>query len=57
VTYMPTSSAAKAGGEAAKADVALVFVSTDATEGKDRDSLGLGPDQVRGLAEGRRGQW
>ena len=46
VTYTPTSPPGTAGKVAGHADVAIVFASASATEGQDRESLSLSPDQV-----------
>lgn len=45
VYYAPTSPASAAAALAAKADVAIVFVATDSSEGSDRTSLSLGSSQ------------
>jgi len=45
VNYAPTSPLSTAQQVARSADVAIVFVSTESSEGSDRSSLGLGAEQ------------
>ena len=47
VTFTPTNYTGLAFKQAAKADLALVFVSAFSSEGYDRQSLSLSPEQVR----------
>jgi hypothetical protein len=47
VSYVTSNLTGLAGKEAAKADVAILFLSTAAAEGKDRTSLSLSRQQVR----------
>lgn len=47
VSYVTSNLTGLAGKEASKADVAILFLSTAAAEGKDRTSLSLSRQQVR----------